>query len=342
MMHYLLGLLMIMSLGYACGPSGEQPAEAPPSPAERVEEDAPKDERSVRIERVVKVKDYFSFMDSLVEDYGARLPYAIDEYVLARHNPWLIDRLAHTDYYYLKERGVFNYNQREIDILLPGDSLRVPSRAEAANIRDTLAQTVLDLNIPEFRLRVFIYGEERHAFPVRVGRNRRRYLAMAERKVDLRTRVGLGKIVRVNRDPAYINPANNHRYRVTRRDDGRLTRLPRIPFLEPEINGIRYGQLIHPTTNPETLGKAYSNGCIGTAEADQWRIYYHAPVGTAIVVRYDLKVAGPDGDTIRLPDIYPGIRKESPLKTAALLPFMDTGDCCSACLPGNRVPQSIH
>ena len=52
----------------------------------------------------------------------------------------------------------------------------------------------------------------------------------------------------------------------------KVTKLPQIPFIETEINGIRNGQLIHPTTNPETLNKAYSNGCIGTKEADAWVI----------------------------------------------------------------------
>jgi L,D-transpeptidase ErfK/SrfK len=76
--------------------------------------------------------------------------------------------------------------------------------------------------------------------------------------------------------------------------------MPLIPWIEPKLGGRRTGQLIHPTSNPKSLGKAYSNGCIGTREADAWRIYYHAPLGTRVVVRYDLRVA----DTIRLKDIY--------------------------------------
>ncbi len=83
-----------------------------------------------------------------------------------------------------------------------------------------------------------------------------------------------------------------------------MTKLPQIPFLETELNGFRHGQLIHPTTNPETLGKAYSNGCIGTKEADAWVLYYYAPIDTKIHIRYDLNTLDENGNTIILNDIY--------------------------------------
>ena len=105
-------------------------------------------------------------------------------------------------------------------------------------------------------------------------------------------------------NPDYYNPSDGHQYYVTRRDDERITSLPQIPFIETEINGIRNGQLIHPTTNPKTLGKAYSNGCIGTKEADAWVIYYYAPIGTKINIRYDLKAKDSIGENITLKDIY--------------------------------------
>ena len=80
--------------------------------------------------------------------------------------------------------------------------------------------------------------------------------------------------------------------------------MPQIPFIETELNGLRHGQLIHPTTNPKTLRKAYSNGCIGTKEADAWVIYYYAPINTEIRIRYDLSIANEMGDIITLKDIY--------------------------------------
>ena len=159
-------------------------------------------------------------------------------------------------------------------------------------------------NIPEYKLRIWIdtllYDEVR----VRIGKNEKKFLEMSGRVQDLRTKTGVGTIFGYNRYPRYINPVNNHEYYVTRRDDGKVTKLPQIPFIETELNGWRYGQLIHPTTNPETLGKAYSNGCIGTSEADAWTIYYHSPIGTRIHIRYDLEVVNTTGDTLRLKDIY--------------------------------------
>ena len=127
---------------------------------------------------------------------------------------------------------------------------------------------------------------------------------MSGRVQDLKTKTGEGIAFKHVRDPRYVNPVNNHEYFVTRRDDNKVTKLPQVPFIETEINGIRNGQLIHPTTNPITLGKAYSNGCIGTKEADAWTIYYYAPVGAKIHIRYDLNVVSKELDTLVLKDIY--------------------------------------
>jgi L,D-transpeptidase ErfK/SrfK len=137
-----------------------------------------------------------------------------------------------------------------------------------------------------------------------VGRNEKKYLEMSGREQDLKTKTGNGFIVRYEKNPRYVNPVNNHEYFVTNRDDKKVTKLPQIPFLETEINGLRYGQLIHPTTNPITLGKAYSNGCIGTREGDAWTVYYFAPIGTKINIRYDLDVVNNEGATVVLKDIY--------------------------------------
>jgi L,D-transpeptidase catalytic domain len=122
--------------------------------------------------------------------------------------------------------------------------------------------------------------------------------------VDLRTPIGKGEIVKIERIPVYRNPETGERYELTRRDDGRTTKMPIIPSLEPAINGIRPGKVIHATTNPQSLGKAYSHGCIGMTEANAWTIYYSAPLRTKVIYRYDLKIRDIHGDTVRLKDIY--------------------------------------
>lgn len=254
--------------------------------------------------REVKMKNYFDFMDSLVCHYDSLLDRPVSEHLIVRNNPWIIDTLAATDYYRLKERGITNLDQEELVIFRRGHYLIIPESAAIDSLNERFEQTLIDINIPEYTLRILENGQVVHECLVRVGRNERKYLAMAGGVVDLRTRTGSGTIIRHSKDPAFINPSNNHYYHVTRRDDGVVTAMPRIPWLEPEINGVRYGQLIHPTTNFETLGRAYSNGCIGTSEADAWRIYYHAPLGTRIRIRYELEVVDQQGDTVRLEDIY--------------------------------------
>ena len=163
-----------------------------------------------------------------------------------------------------------------------------------------------------YKLRIIERDSIRYTFPVRVGQNRERYLKTAGHVVNLRTPIGKGEIIRIAKDPWYMNPVNGHRYFVTNRDDGKQTRLPMIPFLEPTIDGRRQGALIHPTTNPVTLGKVYSNGCVGMEEGNAWIVYYNAPLGTQVIFRYDLEVIE-NGDTIELNDIYHLKKEINPL-----------------------------
>jgi L,D-transpeptidase ErfK/SrfK len=137
-----------------------------------------------------------------------------------------------------------------------------------------------------------------------VGQNRKRFLAFGNRETDLRTKEGRGSIIKHVKNPDFYNPVNGKQFYLTKRDDGNTTLMPQIPWIETQINGLRNGQMIHPTTNPETLEKAYSNGCIGTNEADAWMIYYYAPLGTKITIRYDLNTYEEGGVVNVLKDIY--------------------------------------
>jgi L,D-transpeptidase ErfK/SrfK len=256
------------------------------------------------VPEAVPIRKYFPWMDSLVLAYDSLVPYPLTEHLIVRANPWIIDSLEQTDYYLQKEKGRFIYDQAGMPALRKGDTLGIPGPEMALRILARIAHTVIDVNIPEYTLRILEGTDTLYTFPVRVGRNERKYLEMAGRVVDLRTAVGEGSIVRIERYPAWINPSDCKPYEVTRRDDGLLTACPQIPWLEPEINGQRLGHLIHPTTNPRTLGRAYSNGCIGTKEGDAWVVYYHAPSGTRVVFRYDLWTVGPEGDTVRLRNVY--------------------------------------
>ena len=260
--------------------------------------------KTVQVERDIPIKHYFEYVDSIVGEYYNYSSKRLTEHVLVRFNPWIIDTLANTDYYKLIERDSFVYNQKEIIVLKKGSQLFIPDSLQVNSFINRFSKTLIDVNIPEYKLRIYEDSLQLYEFNVRVGRNQKKYLKFGDRITDLRTKTGKGSIVAHVCNPDYYNPSDGHRYYVTRRDDEKITSLPQIPFIETEINGIRNGQLIHPTTNPATLNKAYSNGCIGTKESDAWIIYYHAPIGTKINIRYNLRVKDSLGNTITLKDIY--------------------------------------
>ncbi|WP_324026057.1 L,D-transpeptidase [Maribacter sp. BPC-D8] len=244
---------------------------------------------SIKISKDIKVVGYFQFMDSVVEKYDTIVPYALSEHLLVRNNPWIIDTLANTDYYRMMERDSFVYDQKQMIVLPKGSELILPDSITASRIIEDFSTTEIDVNIPEYKLRIYQDSVLLETFPVRVGQYRERYLKFGDRVTDLRTKTGKGTIVRHAKHPDFYNPVNGKRFYVTRRDDGKTTMMPQIPWIETEINNIRNGQMIHPTTNPKTLGKAYSNGCIGLGEGDAWRVYYYAPLGTKLKIRYDLE-----------------------------------------------------
>ncbi len=252
----------------------------------------------------ITVENYFTFIDSIVNKYDTTTKYSLTEHLLVRANSWIIDTLQNTDYYRMKAKDSFVYNQKKMIVLPKGASIILPDSVLVQKILNSFKNTFIDVNIPEFKLRIYKNSTKLYEFPVRVGRNEEKYLEMSGRIQDLKTKTGEGCIVAYVRNPRYVNPVNNHEYFVTKRDDNRITKLPQIPFIETEINGFRYGQLIHPTTNQRTLGKAYSNGCIGTKEADAWVIYYYAPIGTTVKIRYDLNIIDEKSIPLTLKDIY--------------------------------------
>ena len=260
--------------------------------------------KSISITENVLIKNYFNYLDSIVTSINETENYSVTEHLLVRYNPWILDTLAATDYYKMIEKDSFVYNQKEMIALKKGTKLLIPDSLAVDSLLIVFNTTFLDINIPEFKLRICKDSLVFYEFPVRVGRNEKKYLKMGDRVTDLKTKIGIGKIVRHAKNPEYYNPVTGRQYYSTRRDDEKRTQMPQIPWLETEINGVRNGQLIHPTTNQNTLSKAYSNGCIGTNESDAWVIYYYAPINTKVVIRYDLSAVNKQGDTINFKNIY--------------------------------------
>lgn len=258
------------------------------------------------VNKDVPIRSYFKWMDSIVSEHNLTHNYPINEYIIVHNNNWILDTLAHTDYYYLMDKGIFNEDSQALLALKKDQVLVIPDSIQTEEIRTQLDSTSLELNIPEFRLRIIQEGKEIHKLPVRVGKVGKRYMAMAKGNVDMRTQTGVGEIIRVNKKPTFANPQNNRKYVRTNRDDGKNTALPAIPWIEPSIDGRSVGQLIHPTTNLATLEKASSNGCIGLRESDAWIVYYYAPLGTKVVIKYELQGKNEAGETVEFEDIYPG------------------------------------
>ncbi len=251
----------------------------------------------------VEIGKYFRFTDSLVKAYTPSVSYHLTEHLLVRTNNWLIDSLVETDYYKRKERGEIVFDQKKLIILKKGDTLYMPSEYLADSIIKQQQNTWIDINIPEFKLRIVGSSDTLFTFPIRVGQNKKRYLASIDKSISLRTKTGVGEISGYYFKDFYINPVDDKKFTQTRRDDNQMTMMPFLPWIEPTMNGECWGQLIHATTNENTLGKAYSNGCIGTREGDIWRIYYYAPIGTKIVIRYNRRLIE-NSDTIWLKHIY--------------------------------------
>ncbi len=256
------------------------------------------------VEKDIRIKAYFPYMDSIAKVYDTLVPYHLTAHIIVRTNPWIMDTLESTDYYRQRKQGAFIYDQKEYVALKKGDTLYIPTDTIAHQIIEKQAKTVLDVNIPEMKLRVIEGTDTIGTFLVRVGQNRINQWANYEKMSKLRTKTGSGKIIHTYFKSAYLDPVTGKTHDKTKRDDGDSTFLALMPWLEPQINGESFGQLIHPTTNENTLGKAYSNGCIGVGEGDMWRVYYYAPIGTRVRIRYNLNVKDDEGRPVRLKDIY--------------------------------------
>lgn len=261
------------------------------------------------VENNETIKNYHTWMQKTLKKINEGRTYIINEYVFVMANPSILDSLKKSDYYDLKDRGIKSIDPKEYTFIEKGSRLIVPDSFLTMQYMKDIQHTRLVLNIPEFTLRIYRYDVLVDSFMVRVGKNETKFLAMAGREIDLRTKTGTGKIVAINKKPVFTNPVDNKKYKGTYRDDGVLTKLPNIPWLETEINGIRNGQMLHPTTNLETIGKPVSNGCIGLREKDAWSLYFYAPVGTEISITYQLYVKDKDGNDLLLKDIYKGYKK---------------------------------
>ncbi len=306
---FLVGINLFLAKQIFLNPIPER-SELPTSPTTPIQDDTfthqpvRKYTTRFKVGRNVRMKAYFSWIDSIVFAYDSLIDRPLNEIVMVQANPWIISRLIQTDYYYQLRMGNQIANQRDMLVIQADDSLSIPEISTFDSIMARLNCINIDINIPEYALRILEDDVVLHEFPIRVGRKGHKFLPYLNREIHMQTMTGKGEIIQKWRDPIFTNFQTGKRYLYTRRDDDFTTRMPLIPAIIPKINGIQSNQVIHATTNPATIGKAYSHGCIGISEPSAWLIYYYTLIGTPIEFRYDLAIINEYGDSILLEDIY--------------------------------------
>lgn len=65
----------------------------------------------IPVQKEMAVRDFFQFLDKTVLKNGTLSHFKLSENLLLRANPWILDRLLNTDYYFQMSLGNFMYNQ---------------------------------------------------------------------------------------------------------------------------------------------------------------------------------------------------------------------------------------
>jgi len=158
------------------------------------------------------------------------------------------------------------------------------------------------VNIPSFTLSLISDGVVEKKYKIRVG------------KPKTPTICGVGSITRKFVTSYFRYSSGPQKGEVIRYSNirntynGKIVKRIKIPYekikgLELEINGEITGQIIHATTNPETMGHACSSGCVGMSIEDTLDLYKRVEAGTKVLIEYNL-VEYNDGVFYFYEDVY--------------------------------------
>ena len=158
------------------------------------------------------------------------------------------------------------------------------------------------VNIPSFTLKLISGGECEKKYKIRVG------------KLATKTITGVGSVTKKFKTSYFRYSSGEQKGEIIRYSNirssfnGKIVKRIKIPYdkikgVELEINGVVTGQIIHATTNPETLGHACSSGCIGLSIEDMLDLYGRVKSGTKVLIEYN-PVEYHDGFFYFHPDIY--------------------------------------
>lgn len=146
----------------------------------------------------------------------------------------------------------------------------------------------IEIQVPAFSVRLYAGDERIRDYRCRVG------------KTTTPTRTGEGYVSARFRPTVFRYDKGEKageiitHSRIRRYHNGPVMKTIRIPYderirgLELRIDGRVSGQIIHSTTNPETVGHVYSSGCLGLYEDDMLELFERTPKGTTVSIRYDL------------------------------------------------------
>jgi hypothetical protein len=158
------------------------------------------------------------------------------------------------------------------------------------------------INIASFTLKLISGGECEKKYKIRVG------------KLDAKTITGAGTVTKKFKKSYFRYSSGDQKGEIIRYSNirssfnGKIVKRIKIPYdkikgLELEINGVVTGQIIHATTNPETLGHACSSGCIGLSIEDMLDLYDRVKTGAKVLIEYN-PVEYHDGYFYFYNDIY--------------------------------------
>lgn len=146
----------------------------------------------------------------------------------------------------------------------------------------------IEIQVPAFSVRRFEGETLTGEYRCRIG------------KKTTPTRTGSG-IISARFNPTYFRYDKGEKAgeiieysRIRRYLGGPVMKTIKIPYhqkirgLELRINGTVSGQIIHSTTNPETVAHVYSSGCLGLYEDDMLALFNMTDKQTPVTILYDL------------------------------------------------------
>ncbi len=168
----LLGFILLTMLKFCCPKDETIPLSSNFTSAKVHLE--PNSTKEIIIEKNILIESYFRYIDSVVGKHQSLTRYNLSEHILVRANPWIIDTFQNTDYYRMKARDSFVYNQKKMIALPKGNSIVIPDSIQAKKIQVAFEKTVIDINIPEYKLRINEDSTLLFEFPIRVGRDEKK------------------------------------------------------------------------------------------------------------------------------------------------------------------------